>query len=32
MTEQNMLNPKHEIRNPKQYQSTNERNSKQNKF
>ncbi len=27
-----MLNPKHEIRNPKQYQSTNDQNSKQNEF
>ena len=27
-----MINPKHEIRNPKQYQSTNDQNSKQNEF
>jgi hypothetical protein len=27
-----MVNPKHEIRNPKQYQSTNDQNSKQNEF
>jgi len=32
MTKQNMTNPKHEIRNPKQYQSTNDQNSKQNEF
>jgi len=32
MTGQKMINPKHEIRNPKQYQSANERNSEQNKF
>ncbi len=28
----NMINPKHEILNSKQIQSTNEQNSKQNKF
>jgi hypothetical protein len=27
-----MINPKHEIRNPKQYQGTNDQNSKQNEF
>jgi len=27
-----MINPKHEIRNPKQYQSINDQNSKQNEF
>ena len=27
-----MTNPKHEILNPKQYQSTNDQNSKQNEF
>jgi hypothetical protein len=30
MTGQNMTNPKHEIRNPKQYQSTNDQNLEQN--
>jgi hypothetical protein len=32
MTGQNMINPKHEIRNPKQYQINNDQNPKRNGF
>jgi hypothetical protein len=32
MTGENMINPKREIRNPKQYQSSNDQNPKQMSF